>query len=935
MDNVSIKLKVGGVEIPSHPVFGDDIKLKFSKEENQVFLRSKIDGKIKFTGEDFDFIASCSHDTTFTLEVYRGASLFGSGTFLKSDCALNYDDRACEVKLTVTDRYEKFLANYDNKYNLVRLAPEIQQLTLNRRAVLQIYGMGDKKITNIVGNMAFEQDAKEESDDATIRGYGFTNVGLLSYFVIKSSDIQPAYADYYSSAVGRYFLATPYGHSNIGTYIQEGGRWKITITFSQSYHLVLEDTQSSWFAEVYFNTLSDGDRPQLVYNNTIVAYTTFNSDTWLYARVLLPKSVSGATQRSDDDICDVDKVNYPYVIKTETAGIDIVSRLMPMVDRSATPTEWGYDGNNYTYFMRPTMTSSQISAGDDTIPICRSFWNKASHWLRVDTSLISQMEAYNDPYTLKDTYPVSSAIKRLLAEVDSDIAYEATSVFSEFFHGSNAGLDSAIQSPKNRDSKLYVTPITNVKKTRYEQAAQRGDITLKQILDMLRSVYQCYWFIDDSNRLRIEHITYFKGGHKYIIGSAVADINVSRMKDMPNGLSWAFGTNEADYKRSNCPSRYEFSWGDECTEQFNGEAIDIEDSYADGSKKEKVSVSNFTADIDYTIINPANVSDDIYALIEAPIDSHVVAIPNVRLSSQTPIYAMQNGYCSFLFAEKTYWVYDLGGWKANAGGVYLSVKDTRRFVQQKIGIPFDGLGVQIASVLTAQTDLGVGSVDEMEVNADTLYAKTKLLLNDNDLTRYVTLSDQAYSWFVKNNYNKTLAVRYARKSTYGTVEIRTTSVSAGSTVYLGIAPEAYSCVLLSAYVDSSFQPIGDFVKMDGGAMSVLIGVWASSYVALRINGISVPSYTWGYLCVQCKKRSILTVISHTEAGYDFGYIAKKPHADWQEIRTPAPDVLAKASGDDVNASALVEAGEVVYLGYARDASGSAYGDYVSFELREA
>ena len=61
MDSVNIKLSIGGtIVLPVHPVFGDDVKLKISQAENQIFYRTKIDGKIIFSGADFDLIDSCN-----------------------------------------------------------------------------------------------------------------------------------------------------------------------------------------------------------------------------------------------------------------------------------------------------------------------------------------------------------------------------------------------------------------------------------------------------------------------------------------------------------------------------------------------------------------------------------------------------------------------------------------------------------------------------------------------------------------------------------------------------------------------------------------------------------------------------------------------------------------------------------------------------------
>ena len=167
MEDVSVKLQIDGANITTHPVFGDDIKLKITTETDQIFHRQSIDGTFKFLGEDFDIIEKCSDNITFTISVYRGESIVGSATFVKADCEFNYDDKVCSVQLTTTDRYETILGNMDNKYNLVKLAPEVKALMMQRRAVLQVYMMGDSKITNIIGNMSFESDTQNDAESKT------------------------------------------------------------------------------------------------------------------------------------------------------------------------------------------------------------------------------------------------------------------------------------------------------------------------------------------------------------------------------------------------------------------------------------------------------------------------------------------------------------------------------------------------------------------------------------------------------------------------------------------------------------------------------------------------------------------------------------------------------------------------------------------------
>lgn len=931
MDNVSIKLKVGGVEIPSHPVFGDDVKLKFSKEENQVFLRSKIDGKIKFTGEDFDFIASCSHDTTFTLEVYRGASLFGSGTFLKSDCTLNYDDRACEVKLTVTDRYEEFLSKYDNKYNLVQLAPQIQALGLTLRPIIQMYVRGDSKITNIYGGMYFEQDCQMISVDRDLEDtYKFYDVGPLANIEI-SSIIAGRLPD---GVVGRYSMTKSITSAYIKYWHESGDYYIEAIVMSGGgFHelnfwlYAASDTEHA-LGIASINSWHDTDDYALTFtltgtNPPDAANGTYHKDGELFGRILLPKTTGDQFdyERPENDIVENDD-NYPYV-RPSGSG-DYVPRMRMIWDTTATPTEWGQKSAGQ-YFQAPELTSEEKSNGDVAIPVGWSFWNRMSTFLVMDNTLRTAYNAWNLEYTLKDAFPLWSAIAVLLSKMGLSTTFANSDNYSKFFFSSNRTDVAIVNAPRINGREVFITPITNVKKTKYEQAAQRGDITLKQILDMLRNVYQCYWYIDDSNRLVIEHVNYFKHGRRYALGTSYPDIDVSAMIDMPNGLSWAFGTNEAEFDRSRCPSRYEFAWGDECTEQFNGEAIDIEDKYVSGDKKEKVNVANFTADIDYTVIKPSGVSDDIYALIEANASNHKVPTPNIRLANDTPIYAMQNGYLSFLHTERYYWPYDLGGWRAKAGDAVLDVKDTRRFAKQSVLIPIEGSGVSPFNILIVKTGLGVGDVNEMEVSADTMAAKTKIFLEGNlDYSRFLEVEKNPHShgtsaWLLYNNSYSNLVVKWMHPTTGSIKTVRMDAHTYVGTIMGQTPPEP---IILSVELDTERLTLVREPNLAyGGSMNYNVvpnlEIGADQYT-IGFDGNRLSNYDWGYAQFRTGSKSVLVhITASTEQTYDKGYAALRPLPVSTGIS--ATTALAFASGTN-NAECTIPPHTTFFVGYSKDMS---------------
>ena len=957
MDNVRITLKVDGVAVSVHPVFGDDVKLKFSKEENQMFHRTKLDGKIKFVDDDFDIISQSSHNVTFTLSVYRGTTLIGEGTFLKSDCDLNYDDKVCSVKLTITDRYEKFLANYDNKYNLVKLAPKCVPLTMNKRPVLQFYFFGDTKITNSLGNMAFEVDAASGAEDKTVAQltgtykftrvftygeasismgsptyYGFVNVEQINgisgdYKVVFENGsfqrLDKVGGEYSIRQYGSYYA--PYQNGNRVYGLKDDGEGG---TVSFPIYAEIQETGTTIRVWFYYD---DEESSQITIGNGN------GTEKAIFCRML--SDYSGTfTGESKVDLKsvsdDVAEDNYNYRYAWTVNWLNIGANMIVSSEVQDEPTEWGIDSNG-KYFVQPTPSI----VNNPVYPIGWNMWIPLSFWFEDTLSIYGSIDisVFNTTYTLPDSYPLSSAIQVLLAKVDSGVTYSPNDDSLFFSESGSGGLAGFLPSPATRNSMLYITPITNVKKTRYEQAAQRGDITLKQILDMLREVYGCYWYIGDDGHLKIEHITFFKGGNSYAQGEPVAMVDVTTMKDMPNALSWGFGQNEVSFSRNNCPSRYEFQWADACTEQFNGYAVDIKDKLASPDKKDKTQVNNFMADVDYCIISPNAVSDDLYVLIEAKRSgSHSVELVSVSNGDNAPTYSMQNGYCSFLFAERNYLNYDYGGWDAEADGQAVTVLGAKNFATQKVNFPMPLAKVgQIGLIKTA---MGHGSIDDLEVNADTLYAKAKILLNNvweysRDVVISIIESELVRLYKITNKSDTYLKVKYTviRKSDG---EIMTTpEVTLAPDGYVDSFPYSaanYNVRILSAVPDMGEFTFGQFTKDYFGSMTRELTKITDTSCMLQINGNEVDngSSQWAYIYLVCSKQMTINLYAHSESGYDLGYVGNAPYTKRSEVTANARKYVSGVGTDSV----VIPANTPVCLGYVKDGSQHENGDYVIFGI---
>lgn len=932
MKDLNIKLKINGVYTQNdvHPVFGDDIKINISREENQIFKREKIEGTFKFVGNEFDLIYQCSIFTKFTLEIYREDVFVGSADFIRTDCEFNLDDKICSVKLTTKDIYEKILNGYENKYNLVKLAPQRESVTLTKRAILQFYVRGENVVTNVVGGVHYEQSCKEVYDAGKLRDtYHFGGYLPLSYISIKKvMDVTAP-----TGIFGRYFIDTSIASGRSIIYIHESNsRYRIQLTYlGTEWALILTDSTSDRsLASVTIPSMQSGSQ-DITFEKAggsggNYASGTFNSDGDLFCRVLLPKSFADSYERSmNDDITDYDR-NYPYV---GSVSLDKFAPKMKMVvDKSNAPTEWGIDSDG-TYFVYPTLTADQQKKGVSPIPIGQSHWERMSSWLLSDDDVNNLVDDFDDTFVLKDSYPIWSAIAVLLNEIDDTITFEGTQDYSMFLYlsGTNPYIYS-YDFPSHRNA-LHITPISNIKKTFYEQAAQRGEISLKQILDMLRNVYNCYWFIDSDKRLRIEHIVYFKNGNSYTSEEPTPSIDVTIKKNLPTGESWGFAQNTVEYETDKCPARYEFKWGDKCTYPFVGEPIDVKDIYLDASRKESVGIENFLADIDYIVSNPSGVSDDLFAVFEASKLTKKVDILDVRLNDASPKYKVQNPYLSMIVAERFYYPFDLSGWKAYAGKYELDVYKTKGIKRQTLSCPLSL--AEMRSIGVIRTELGDGTIDKLDAEINTLYAKNTIYYEEAksvlDKIYYISYaSNRGYIQF----FNPTIAK----------VRLKIGLVEGGKIVsvhYLDVpmrgnntlsASAGQSPVIMDAEDISAFTINRKFRKI-GGAMSLDSRASSNGKYVLEISASkNIGSNDFAGIYITANRAIKITLQASTEQDYDFGYISV-------DFPVCTSKLLAEVdvSGTE-SVSKTISAGESRYIGFFKDKDTSVNDDKVTITIEE-
>ena len=932
MEELKIRLLINGVGIARdvHPVFGDDIKISLNREENQIFRREKIDGTFQFFGDDFNLIYGCSIYTTFTLQIYRGNALVGTADFIRTDCDFNLDDEICKVKLTTKDIYDKFLNAYDNKYNLVKLAPQRQAVTLTKRAILQFYVRGENVVTNVVGGVSYEQSCKEVYDaNELYNTYHFSGYLPLSYIAITTVISASAPTDVY----GRYILDGSTGGGAAFIYKNENNdRFRIQVTpVSGKYMMLLiDDSTGHTVASCDIQSLTSGTTPITFLSSgstqTNYATGTFYSDGDLFCRLLLPKAFDNSYARSiDSDITDYDS-NYPYV---SGVSLDIFAPKMKIVsDKSVSPTEWGIDSKGY-YFQYPSFNLTERQEGKSPVPIGQSHWERMSSWLLIDDGISDLVDDFDLPYILKDAYPLWSAIKVLLKEVDPTLSFDNTYDYSQFLFGTTGNSQHLMSYnfPAYR-SDIYITPITNVKKTFYEQAAQRGEISLKQILDMLRTFYQCYWWIDANGRLKIEHIIYFKNGNTYEKETPIATIDVTNKDNLPTKESWGFAQNTIGFETSKCPARYEFAWGDESTYPFVGEPIDVKDKYLDSSRKESVSVNNFISDIDYIVTNGGDISNDIFAVFEAGKNTHKVAISNIRLDGESPKYRLQNPFMAFLFAEQYYYPYDLSGWRANAGSATIEVFRTKEIAKQALSCPLTLEEMRTIGVI--RTEVGDGIIDKMNAEINTLYAKNTILYEQKEnVTDKIYFLDFASSRGYVQYFNPTqrkVRLRVGIMQDGAIQTIQNIDVNANGNKMEGIGT-TQSPIILDAEDISAFTINRRFRKADGVMTFDDRGSSNGVYV-LEINGNKGVDRDYAGIHISVNSNIKVTITSSTAENFNKAYLSRT-----NPCCTTTDGALTTISGQTTYILRFAS-GDSLYIGYIKDITGEGGEDKVTITIEE-
>ena len=599
------RFSINGVSVS--PSFKDDTSKEYALESGQRFFRATISGEWKFMNSDFDWIMNQPYETEFVFLIEKSSDFgitwtnYYEGTFYKTDCTVDLDTGKIETKVETKDQYVEVLAKMDNEYDLIKLGPAKQSLSIVKRPLIQLYVPGSKVVSCFLSGNSWEQEVETEITDlgALVNTYKFAlATTVYKWNISGNGTINGSQA----LLIGDYVAETSqtyYGRN--GTYKmamevdQSGEIWSVRYTIKRSSDNVLM-FDSGWDAYSTNNFVLNA----VAGSGASGSVTLYIFDPIkIYMRYLLDVTTIQGLNTYDinpDDFVG-DNRNYSRVIGY---AIDCVT-ISPYA--STTPTEFG-KADDGMYFIEP-----YTPWGEKFFPIARSTWGYSSIWFSFATFDWIMETQGRKSYVLKDAMFMSDVIKSLLGQLDPTITHEATTDYSQFLYGTTNPITYNY-------FRIMLTQKSNILAGDYDQPAQKAPITFTSLMNMLRDTMKLYWFIDTNKKFRIEHISWFKNGGSYTDGHVV-QTDLTTLLDSKNKKAFAFSSSSYEYDKQDMPERFEFSWMDDVTQGFAGYPIDINSKYVQRGKKEDISVSQYTTDVDYMLMNPGAISMDGFALFAA------------------------------------------------------------------------------------------------------------------------------------------------------------------------------------------------------------------------------------------------------------------------------------------------------------------------------
>ena len=730
------------------PVYSKLLK-ENEKEADQQYMTSKLNGKVSFFNDDYDFISPLLNKYIYVLENIASGKR-DVAYFTKPDCEIDTLTKKATVNLQTKDIYSLIKAKWATRYNILEALPETTSIKSTRMPVVQLYLLGAPTAISFVGNNFIETEvSKKKTDLDDVAAFGFWTADILLEIEIRDCPIQEANGLYVGDAgTGLLYLST-----NKSYYIQPSspnpGPFYLSKMEEGVVTRLYKSTRAIYPAAIYQAAVEDklywqyGNAPFDMVEVNSGATVAFSGLPPIYyyvtARVLADKSYSPEFPIRLVPPSDFVNTgwNYKACINFAHRPSSVSTFMNVYISGKSLEEPTPYGKNDFgTYFIydldRGPTTSKPIA------PVGKDMWANSSIWAQPNNIYGSEiMDPLFTEYEIKDCIPISEALKAAIKKTGLPISHEATLEYSAFLYGRLwPGDIGTLQGPR---FSVFISQITNLLKTNYSQAAQKAEVSLKELLDELAILFKCYWFIDSQNRLRIEHISYFLQGGTYNETTHVIGADLTTSQDKFNLKKFAYDQQKISFDSSSFASSYKFMWPSIAFEQFNIEKLAFYDSYLTDSEAKEITSNIFASDINAMTLQPEKFSNDGFALL-CPIrvigEGLQLPITTFKVKKQSNVENLEylvptlNGLASW--NNLIYFhMWDMPGSHINPQGLIgrcsdndttivdypTEVKSVERIVKQE-NVVFIPTG-DIATNSLIKTNIGEGSIEKLSTDIDT------------------------------------------------------------------------------------------------------------------------------------------------------------------------------------------------------------------------
>lgn len=181
------------------------------------------------------------------------------------------------------------------------------------------------------------------------------------------------------------------------------------------------------------------------------------------------------------------------------------------------------------------------------------------------------------------------------------VAPQFSSQLSEFFSGNINYATGATNKLKG----LLLAQKTDIINYKSSEAATKGIISLKKVLDDLAAMFDVHWFINAAGKFQLEHISYFEN-----VG--FIDFTVEKYK---RNLAGKF---EYEYETAKMPRYEKLTFTEAAGDDFKEGVIEYQGAcvnYEEGQDIKEKSVSNFVTDLNLLVVSGESVAKNGFVLM--------------------------------------------------------------------------------------------------------------------------------------------------------------------------------------------------------------------------------------------------------------------------------------------------------------------------------